>query len=1184
MGKKKSKQLSPPFLTGSGGAHFEAHVQSAFVVLMLTGGVAPCIPSYPISKIRLQAKSAGYDTDDMVVFVEKENGNQQRKILCQIKHSINITENDEVFSDVIQAAWNDFNNASNFSKGKDAIALITGPLSASDINDVRTILEWARQFDTEGEFIEIIEKTRISSQSKQRKLQAFKTNLKKANGGDSLSDKALFEFLKHFHLLGYDLDIKAGVTLSLIHSLIGQYSQEKAALLWAQVVDEVQSANKNAGTITRENIREELREAFAQRPYTVIPAEFSITQVPQEITDWNNWTYASDLAIVNLIGSWNENNEADINIIKQLIDRDSKTWFSSIRDILQLSSSPLALRNGKWHVTQREKLWNSLATRIFDTDLENFKNCAITILTERDPQFDLPIGDRFAASLHGKTLKNSYELRKGMADSLAILGNRAQNLTNCSLNKPETVAILAVRGILENADWVLWGSLNDLLPQLAEAAPNEFLNAVEHALQQSPSPYDQLFPRGNSGITDRNYITGLLWALETLAWDEEFLVRVCVILGELTTHDPGETNWVNRPSNSLRTIFLPWFPQTMASLEKRKVAIQTLQKEFPTVAWNLLLNLLPNQHQTTTGSHKPTWRTAIPEDWGKYVPRQEYWEQVLFYAEIVVLMASRNTDRLTEIIGNLNNLPQPSFDKVLELLSSEDISSLPENQRLLIWNSLTKYVSKHKRYPDAKWALPSEIISKIEDINVNLAPTNPLSLHRRLFDEQESDLYEENGNWEEQRLKLEERRKLAINEILIHGGINVVLEFAEIVETPSLVGFILGVDGKSEIDEFLLPKYLETENKKLSQFTGGYIWNSQRIRGWLWVDGLDKSKWSEAQIDQFLRYLPFTRETWDRANSWLGDAEREYWNKVNVNPYEAHANLEVAIDKLINHERPNAAIDCLSKMLYDKKPLDKHLTVRALLAAVSSKEPSHAMDIHNITEIVRVLQDDVETNPDDLFQIEWAYLPLLDHYGGSSPKLLESRLASDPSFFCEAIRLVYRSKKEDKPKAEITESEKAIATNAWRLLHEWKTPPGTQPEGSFSAEIFKEWLEKVKRLCTESGHLEVALTHVGHVLFYCPPDPQGLWINQAVADVLNSKDTEDMRNGFNTQIFNSRGVHWIDPTGKPEKELAEQYRLKANEIENAGYQRFAATLRNLAAEYDREAERIINEHGQDDDL
>ena len=222
-------------------------------------------------------------------------------------------------------------------------------------------------------------------------------------------------------------------------------------------------------------------------------------------------------------------------------------------------------------------------------------------------------------------------------------------------------------------------------------------------------------------------------------------------------------------------------------------------------------------------------------------------------------------------------------------------------------------------------------------------------------------------------------------------------------------------------------------------------------------------------------------------------------------------------------------------------------------------------------------------NQDDLFRVEWAYLPLLDRHRGAAPRLLESRLANDPEFFCEVIRLIYRSKKEDQPSREPTEESKAIATNAWRLLHEWKTPPGTQQDGKFSEERFTEWLQRVKEVCTESGHLEVALINIGEVLIHTPPDPDGLWIRRAVASALNARGADDMRDGYRTGTYNARGFHWVDPTGKPERELAEQFRSKAEEIENAGFQRFAVTLRGLADGYDRDAERIIAEHGQEDE-
>lgn len=77
---------------------------------------------------------------------------------------------------------------------------------------------------------------------------------------------------------------------------------------------------------------------------------------------------------------------------------------------------------------------------------------------------------------------------------------------------------------------------------------------------------------------------------------------------------------------------------------------------------------------------------------------------------------------------------------------------------------------------------------------------------------------------------------------------------------------------------------------------------------------------------------------------------------------------------------------------------------------------------------------------------------------------------------------------------------------------------------------------------------------------------------------MNAMDAEEMRSGFRTEVFDSRGVHWVDPTGKPELVLAAQWREKANAVENAGFARFAATLKDLAEAYKREAEQIIKEH------
>ena len=137
----KETKLANPFSTGGGGHNFENNIQTIFVILMLSGGFVPCLPAFPIKKIKLQGRYEGYQTDDCIVFLEERGGQDKAKLLAQIRHSISITENDDSCAEVIGTAWRDFTNPEIFDAGCDALALITGPLSANDIENVRTILE-----------------------------------------------------------------------------------------------------------------------------------------------------------------------------------------------------------------------------------------------------------------------------------------------------------------------------------------------------------------------------------------------------------------------------------------------------------------------------------------------------------------------------------------------------------------------------------------------------------------------------------------------------------------------------------------------------------------------------------------------------------------------------------------------------------------------------------------------------------------------------------------------------------------------------------------------------------------------------------------------------------------------------------------------------------------------------------
>ena len=213
--------------------------------------------------------------------------------------------------------------------------------------------------------------------------------------------------------------------------------------------------------------------------------------------------------------------------------------------------------------------------------------------------------------------------------------------------------------------------------------------------------------------------------------------------------------------------------------------------------------------------------------------------------------------------------------------------------------------------------------------------------------------------------------------------------------------------------------------------------------------------------------MPFTNEAWERASEWLQGEESEYWTRTIASAYNyADGDFTIAIDKLIENNRPHAAINCLNRMRRSKQLINTNQCIRVLRAARLSKEPSHTMSVYNIVELIKFLQTNPSVNQDKLCKVEWGYISLLENHGVVSPQTLERKLANNPKFFCEIIQMIYRSEKEERPYKEYTEKSQAIA---WQLLHGWKIPPGTQEDGTFSEESCTEWLQSVKASCIESG-------------------------------------------------------------------------------------------------------------------
>ena len=224
-----------------------------------------------------------------------------------------------------------------------------------------------------------------------------------------------------------------------------------------------------------------------------------------------------------------------------------------------------------------------MQTIIFKDELEKFKKDVIQILSERNPKFDLSSDKRSMANIYNKTLTYSNLLRKSVAETLPIITANYKEFKKCT-NTALNLSLLVVRETLKKDNWEIWASLDELLPLLAEASPEEFLHQLEDKIRNNSSLIKHLFNENESYITTINYSTGLYWALELIAWEPRNLIETGMILSKLASFD-------KEAIKHIANIILPWYPQTKSPIENRIILVKNILKQSDFVVNTFLKNI-----------------------------------------------------------------------------------------------------------------------------------------------------------------------------------------------------------------------------------------------------------------------------------------------------------------------------------------------------------------------------------------------------------------------------------------------------------------------------------------------------------------------------------------------------------------------------------------------------------------
>lgn len=268
------------FSQGGGGTIFEISVQTAYFITFLLGGQVPGLPESHITYFRQQSGSEGYATDDVLLRCEDENGSHQ--VLMQIKHLINITAADKTFSEVLTAAWKDFNNTTLFDPSKDKIYLVSSGLPMVVKNHLLPVLAWAKAKDNSADFLN--EVTRITNKKKYYDL--FKSIITATTA--TVTDDDLFRFMKCYEVLDYDLDQPASVTKASILTSLGlaKDTPSSATSIWNDVFNMLSESNSKGGQYDLSGRPAAILDKLKKGYYNTIQKDlFRISTASQELLD-----------------------------------------------------------------------------------------------------------------------------------------------------------------------------------------------------------------------------------------------------------------------------------------------------------------------------------------------------------------------------------------------------------------------------------------------------------------------------------------------------------------------------------------------------------------------------------------------------------------------------------------------------------------------------------------------------------------------------------------------------------------------------------------------------------------------------------------------------------------------------------------------------------------------------------
>ena len=886
---------------------------------------------------------------------------------------------------------------------------------------------------------------------------------------------------------------------------------------------------------------------------------------------------AKSLIPMTLVGAWHAKSNADCEVVSTLADRPYKEIEEDIARPRPFDDYPIWSVGEYRGVASKIDALFALNKYMIGQNLDDFFFLAEYVLSERDPALDLPEGERWAAGLYGKVRNHSSALREGICETLVILSVHGNNLFQERLDVESRVSSL-IRGLLTPLTLDKLISHDRDLPHYAEAAPDEFLRILEEDLRRAEPIVIGLLKPVESILFSSSSRTGLLRALECLAW--KHLGRVSLILAQLSGIVIND-NWHNKPISSLYAIYRSWLPQTAASLEKRITALEMLTDRFPDIGWRVCIHQFQTIPRIAHPSYRPRWRSDASGAGMRVTEGEERYEFTRKALDLALAWPKHNQKTLGQLVDRLPRMPEEDQNTVWDLIDTwadsdadeKAIASLRERIRRL---AFTRRGRLH--------GLKDATKDRAHIAYKKLQPRDPVVRHTWLFaqhwvEPSSDEIEDENFDYTKHDEKIRTLRTRAMKEIWMECGFEGVKALLSRSDPSATIGDSLGLNitTMNAQRDFLRQCLSITGDleRKVDGCIQGFLMSVDDGALGALLSAICEGVNTDSIVRLF-RCAPFKQNTWRLLDQYGQEIRDRYWQEV-VPQWNHHSEEELIeiIDRLLGVQRPRAAFHAVH---LDWPQVETSQLKRLLISvATVDAEPAdwYRPEAYCLSEALDSLDSRTGVSPDEMAQLEFMFITALEDSKHGIPNI-ERQIAESPALFVQVLAHAFKRNDDgqDPPEWRIENPKRRddLAIAADSLLDQIERIPGTESEGTVNAEKLLDWIEEARRLCAEHGRVEVGDRKIGEFLSKAPAEEEGGWPCLPVCEVMERIASQQIGDGFEIGVLNGRGVYsrGIDEGGAQEHELAAKYRGWAQQ-RAFNYPYVSSILERIAANYDQEA-------------